>query len=53
MKNKIRKLSIMMVIFIMLFTLTGCGNNNENNTIVEEKSQEGTLLTADINPKLK
>ena len=53
MKNKIRKLSIMMVIFIMLFTLTGCGNNNENNTIVEEKSQEGTLLTADINPELE
>ena len=53
MKNKIRNLSIMMVIFIMLFTLTGCGNSNENNTTVDEKSQEGTLLTADINPELE
>ena len=53
MKNRIRNLNIMMVIFIMLFTLTGCGNSNENNTTVDEKSQEGTLLTADINPELE
>lgn len=53
MVKKAKIIFLVIMFTIMVFTLVGCGNNNENNTTVEEQNKEENVLSVELNPELE
>ena len=53
MVKKAKIIFLVIMFTIMVFTLVGCGNNNENNTTVEEQNKEENVLSVELNTELE